>query len=190
MRSQIIGFVLAATLALAAPAAAQTAASYGPGAYQAGPKNGDASTFTQADPETGKVVIFQHNTRQAAAVNCTGDGPRATLAAVHHVTDEVRAVHVTYEGATLSDHEIVMDVLVTGSRSGPLGHRAALGPKINESGTINLPLRARPQRGETMTVQFGLQTGQGCLPHPFMLGLPGSRLVNGGQATFTAVKVR
>jgi hypothetical protein len=51
-----------------------------------------------------------------------------------------------------------------------------------------VPLRKLPEPGETVTVQFGLQTGAGCLPHP-QLGLDGSRFINGGQATFTAVKV-
>jgi hypothetical protein len=37
-------------------------------------------------------------------------------------------------------------------------------------------------------VQFGLQAGAGCLPHP-LIGLDGSRVVNGGEATFTDVKV-
>ena len=59
---------------------------------------------------------------------------------------------------------------------------------MNESGSVTVPLRSSPQTGETLTVQFGLQTGGGCLPHP-QLGLDGSRFVNGGQAIFTAVKV-
>jgi hypothetical protein len=169
-----------------APAGA--AASYGPGTYKTGPKNGDFSAHAEADPGTGKVTIFQHNTRQAAAVNCVGDGPRATLVAVHQVTDQVSSVKVDYIDATLSDHEIVMDVLVNGDKSGPLGHKADFGPKMREGGSITVPLRVLPQPGETMTVQFGLQTGAGCLPHP-QIGLDGSRFVNGGEATFTAVTV-
>ena len=128
------------------------------------------------------------NTRQAAAVNCVGDGPRATLLAVHSVTDQVSSVVVDYADAFLSDHEIIMDVYVAGDKSGPLGHKADFGPKMHESGSITVPLKVLPQPGETMTVQFGLQTGAGCLPHP-LIGLDGSRFVNGGEATFTGVKV-
>ena len=47
--------------------------------FQAGPKQGDQFTQTSADPATGDVSIFQLNVRQAAAVNCAGQGPMATL---------------------------------------------------------------------------------------------------------------
>jgi hypothetical protein len=185
-----LAVLAAATLAVVsvsvAPAGAAT--SYGPGTYQPGPHNADPSAFQMADPATGKVTIFQHNTRQPAAVNCVGDGPRATLLAIHKVADQVSSVQVTYSGAMLSDHEIIIDVNVSGDRSGPLGHKSDFGPKTNESGAIDVPLFTIPKPGEKMTVQFGLQTGAGCLPHP-LIGLDGSRLVNGGQAVFTGVKV-
>jgi hypothetical protein len=168
---------------------AGAASSYGPGQYKLGPQNGDASAHAEADPASGKVMIFQHNTRQAAEANCVGHGPRATLVAIHPVTDQVSSVQVDYADATLSDKEIVIDVHVQGDRSGPLGHKADFGPKMRETGSIKVPLRVLPQPGETITVQFGLQTGAGCLPHPLMLGLPGSRFVNGGEATFTGVSV-
>jgi hypothetical protein len=186
-----LAMLATATLSVVAVsvAPAGAVAAYGPGTYRPGPKNGDPSAYSDADPATGTVTIFQHNTRQAAAANCVGDGPRATLLAVHSVTDGVSSVQVDYVDATLSDHEIVMDVDVRGDRSGPLGHKADFGPKTHESGSITVPLRALPTPGETMTVQFGLQTGAGCLPHPFLLGLDGSRVVNGGEATFTGVKV-
>lgn len=168
------------------PAAAAEA--YGPGSYEVGPNNGDPSTYTSADPGTGHVVIFQRNTRQAAAVNCVGDGPRATLVAAHPVGDQVSSVQVEYTEATLSDHEIVMDVYAYSEQSGALGHTSVFGPMTNESGTVDLRLRTIPEPGETMMIQFGLQTGPGCLPHP-QIGLPGSRPANGGQATFTEVRV-
>jgi len=185
-----LAVLAAATLSVVAVsvAPAGAAASYGPGNYKEGPKNADPSAYSHADPATGKVTIFQHNTRQAAAVNCVGDGPRATLVAVHSVTDQVSSVVVDYTDAMLSDHEIVMDVYVVGDKTGFLGHKADFGPKMHENGSITVPLKNLPQPGETMTVQFGLQTGAGCLPHP-LIGLDGSRFVNGGEATFTGVKV-
>lgn len=185
-----LAVLAAATLSVVAASVAPAAAasSYGPGNYKVGPRNADPSAYAEADPSTGKVTIFQRNTRQAAAVNCVGDGPRATLLAVHSVTDQVSSVQVAYSEAFLSDNEIVMDVAVAGDKSGPLGHKSEFGPKMNEGGTIDVPLWASPQPGETVTVQFGLQTGAGCLPHP-LIGLAGSRFVNGGQAVFTSVKV-
>jgi hypothetical protein len=185
-----LAVLAAATLSVVAVsvAPAGAAGSYGPGTYKTGPKNGDFSAHAEADPATGKVTIFQHNTRQAAAVNCVGDGPRATLLAVHQATEQVSSVQVDYVDATLSDNEIIMDVIVSGDKSGPLGHKTDFGPKVNQSGSLAVPLRVLPQPGEIVTVQFGLQTGAGCLPHP-QIGLDGSRFVNGGEATFTAVKV-
>jgi hypothetical protein len=185
-----LAVLAAATLAVVAAsvAPAGAASTYGPGQYKLGPKNADPSAYAEADPATGKVTIFQHNTRQAAAVNCVGDGPRATLLALHTVTDQVSSVQVDYADAWLSDNEIIIHVAVKGDRSGPLGVKSDFGPKMGESGSITVPLKTIPQPGETVTVQFGLQTGAGCLPHP-LIGLPGSRFVNGGQATFTGVKV-
>ena len=185
-----LAVLAAATLAVlaASVAPASAASTYGPGTYKAGPKNADPSAYAEADPATGKVTIFQHNTRQAAAVNCVGDGPRATLLAIHTVTDEVSSVQVDYTDAWLSDNEIIVHMLVKGDKTGPLGHKSDFGPKMNASGTVDVPLRKIPKPGETMKVQFGLQTGPGCLPHP-LIGLWGSRAVNGGQAVFTSVKV-
>ncbi len=170
-----------------APAGA--ASSYGPGQYKKGPHNADPSVITaEADPSTGKVTILQRNTRQAAAVNCVGDGPRATLLAVHDVTGELSSVQVDFAEAYLSDNEIIIHVAVSSDKTGALGARSDHGPMMGETGSVTVPLRSSPQPGEVLTVQFGLQTGAGCLPHP-QLGLDGSRFVNGGQAVFTAVKV-
>jgi hypothetical protein len=185
-----LAVLAAATLAVVAAgmAPAHAASTYGPGTYKMGPKNADPSAFAEADPATGKVTIFQHNTRQAAAVNCVGDGPRATLLALHTVTDDVSSIQVDYTDAMLSDNEIIIHMLVKGDKSGALGAKSDFGPKHGESGSLTMPLKTSPQPGETLTIQVGLQTGAGCLPHP-LIGLDGSRLVNGGQATFTAVKV-
>jgi len=176
------------TVVAASVAPAGAASSYGPGQYKEGPRNADPSAHAEADPATGKVFIIQRNTRQAAAVNCVGDGPRATLLAFHPVEGEVTSVQVDYTEAYLSDNEIIIHVAVSGDRTGALAARSAHGPMMNESGSVTVPLRTSPQAGETLTVQVGLQTGAGCLPHP-QLGLDGSRFVNGGQAIFSAVKV-
>jgi hypothetical protein len=186
-----LAVLAAATFAVVAVgvAPAGAASSYGPGQYKVGPKNGDPSVITaEADPGTGKVTILQHNTRQAAAVNCVGDGPRATLLALHNVTDQVSSVEVDYKDAMLSDNEIIMHVAVSGDKSGALGTKSDFGPKMGEGGSIKVDLKNLPKPGEVLTVEFGLQAGAGCLPHP-LIGLDGSRFVNGGEATFTAVKV-
>lgn len=188
MRTRIllIPTVVAAGALSALPAGA--AGEFGPGQYQVGPGGGDASTTSSADPVTGKVMIFQRNTRQAATVHCIGDGPRATLVASQPATPDVSTVSVAYEGATMSEHP-VMDIAVKGSESGFLGHATEHGPKLNEAGTVEVTLFEAPQAGETLSVVFGLQVHAGCLPHPTMLGLMGSRPVEGGEATFTSVRI-
>jgi hypothetical protein len=186
-----LAVLAAATFAVVAVsvAPAGAASSYGPGQYKTGPRNADPSVIVaEADPSTGKVTILQRNTRQAAAVNCVGDGPRATLLALHQVTDQVSSVQVDFTEAFLSDNEIIIHVAVRSDKTGALAAKSDHGPMMNESGSITVPLRTLPETGEVLTVQVGLQTGAGCLPHP-QLGLDGSRFVNGGQAIFTAVKV-
>lgn len=186
MRRFVLLGAAAVVAVMAAPAGAGS--TFGPGQYQPGPKGGDESTFEEANPGTGEVTIFQHNTRQAAAVHCIGDGPRATLLASQPVTDSISSVTVEFVNAIMTDHPVI-DVLVMGSQSDWLGHGAAFGPKNGESGSISIPLSKTPQVGEVVTVTFGLQLHAGCLGHPTMLGLQGSRVVEGGKATFTSVKI-
>lgn len=189
MRTKFLGALAAAGMAIAAIAPAQAATNYGPGqGYSTGPTGGDARTTTSADPGSGEVMIFQTNTRQAAAVHCVGEGPVAKLRVSHPVSGDVSMVKVNYTGLTMSEHPVV-DVLVTGSKTGWLGHGNVLGPKFNESGSVDVPIEGTPEPGETLMVTFGLQVHAGCLPHPQMLGLAGSRFVEGGEATFPSVEI-
>ena len=188
MRRILVALVASsAVVGLATPA---QAGSYGPGSgYTAGPQNGDSSTTQSASPETGEVQIFQHNTRQAAAVHCIGDGPRATLKVAQPVEGAVTSVTVEYSEAFMTEHPVI-DVLVRGTESGWQGHGAAHGPKNGEAGSIAVPLQGDPLvPGETLQVIFGLQVHAGCLPHPTMLGLAGSRFVEGARVIFPSVTI-
>ena len=189
MKRTILGAVAASWMAVAAIAPALAATDYAPGqGYTAGPKGGDNRTQVSANPSTGEVMIFQRNDRQAAAVHCVGEGPYAKLVVNHPVTGAVSTVEVDYSEATMSEHPVI-DVLVTGSKTGWLGHGASFGPKVNEAGTVKVPLQEKAVPGETMVITFGLQTHAGCLPHPTMLGLTGSRPAEGGQAMFPSVRI-
>ncbi len=176
-----------AVIGLAIPA---QAGGYGPGSgYAAGPQGGDQYTSHSASPQTGVVSIFQHNDRQAAAVHCIGDGPRATLKVTEPVAGAVSSVTVEYAEAFMTEHPVI-DVLVRGTQSGWQGHGNAFGPKMGEAGSINVPLQGDPLvQGESLEVIFGLQVHAGCLPHPTMLGLFGSRLVEGGRVVFPSVTI-
>jgi hypothetical protein len=154
--------------------------------YTAGPSNGDASTYHQVDPGDGTITIFQHNTRQPGTVHCEGDGPRATLSNTQAAPSGVNSVRVAYADAIMTDAPVI-DVLVTGEKGLVLGHKAAFGPMYYESGNVTVPLFAKPNAGEAVRTLVGLQLHAGCLPMPFVLGLPGSRFLEGARATFPSV---
>lgn len=182
----VVAALMVVGLAGGSAGSAGAATDYG-APFQEGPKNGDAHVVTQADPQTGTVTIFQHNTRSAGVVHCIGEGPRATLQVTHQVTEPVSWVRVDYTDAVLLE-TIIMSGSVVGSSSGPLGNRAEHGPKIFESGTLDIPLFDTPAVGETLTMVFGLQAHAGCLP-VVPLGLPGSLPVEAARATFASVSV-
>jgi hypothetical protein len=182
-----VGAVAAALLAGAVLAAsAQAATRHGP-PYTPGPKGGDQFTSVSADPATGTIQIAQVDGRQAAAVNCVGEGPWATLETSQPVTDAVSLVRVAYQDAIWSD-TVVMNIDVIGSRSGALGHGSVLGQRTGAGGVADVHLFQAPVRGETMTVRFGLQTHAGCLPGA-VVGLNGSRPGEFGRVTVPSVEM-
>ena len=155
--------------------------------YTAGPKGGDQFTSVSADPQTGTIVIAQVDARQAAAVNCVGQGPWATLQASQPAPGRLSLVRVAYRDATWSD-TVVMNIDVFGSRSGTLGHGALLGERTGSSGVAGVHLFRAPLSGEVVTVRFGLQTHAGCLPGS-VVGLNGSRPGEFGTVTVPSVEM-
>jgi hypothetical protein len=179
--------IAAALLVAGSIAPAEASSSAGP-SYKEGPSNGDFSTFHQVDAAAGEITIFQHNTRQAGTVHCSGEGPRATLIAEEIAKQGASMVKVDYANALMTEHPII-DVLVTGKGGRVIGHKAAFGPKYYESGSIQVPLFGKPKKGDPLRILIGLQTHAGCLPQPFVLGLPGSRFVEGARVTFPSYSV-
>jgi hypothetical protein len=180
--------IAAALLVAGSIAPAEASSSSAAASFKEGPSNGDASTFHQVDAAAGQITIFQHNTRQAGTVHCVGEGPRATLVGEQTPKSGASMVKVDYRDAFMTEHPVI-DVLVTGKDGKVLGHKAAFGPMYYESGTIQVPLYKKSAPGELVRVLIGLQTHAGCLPHPFVLGLPGSRFVEGGRVTFPSYSV-
>jgi hypothetical protein len=176
----VVAAVAALTVVAANPARA------GGTQYSAGPADGDGSTWHQVNTGDRTITIFQHNTRQPGTVHCNGKGPRATLSNTQPASAGTSAVKVAYTDAILTDAPVI-DVLVTGAKDRVLGHRAAFGPMYYDSGTVDVPLFAKPRAGEVVRTLIGLQMHAGCLPMPFVLGLPGSRFAEGARATFPSV---
>ncbi len=180
--------IAAALLVAGSIAPAEASSSSATASYTAGPTNGDASTFHEVDAGAGLITIFQHNTRQPGTVHCSGEGPRATLIGQQTPKSPASMVKVDYRDALMTEHPII-DVLVSGKGGRVLGHKAAFGPKYFESGSIQVPLFNKSAAGEAVRVLIGLQTHAGCLPHPFVLGLPGSRFVEGARVTFPSYSI-
>lgn len=187
MKRHVVALVIAlALLSLAIPAHAATQLVP---PFQQGPKSGDAHTLVLTDPGSGTITIFQHNTRQAAAVHCVGDGPMGSLMVQHVLKEPVDSVSVRYVGAITMDN-IILEVTTKGSRSGNLAHKDSTGMKINANNVIEVPFRdKKPEVGETLTILMGLKVHAGCLPHPTLLGAPGSRPVEAGRVHFTNVLI-
>lgn len=183
-----IGISLVALGLVAALATPARAGSTALTEYKEGPSNGDASTFHDVDAGAGMITILQHNTRQPGTVHCIGEGPRATLETTHTGNPSVQRVAVDYAEAVMTEHPVI-DVLVTGKKGRILGHGTQFGPLYYASGTVDVPLFAKVAKGEVMRILIGLQLHAGCLPHPFVLGLPGSRFVEGARVAFPSVSV-
>jgi hypothetical protein len=180
----------AAALLVAGSIAPAEASSSAAPRYQEGPSNGDESTYHSVDTSSGEITIFQHNTRQAGTVHCVGEGPRATLVATDVAKSSgVRSVVVNYADALMTEHPII-DVLIEGRDKRILGHGATFGPKYYESGSVTAPFFRKPDVGEPLRILIGLQVHAGCLPHPFVLGLPGSRFVEGARVTFPSYAIQ
>lgn len=179
--------IAAALLAAGSIGPAEASSSATP-SYKEGPSNGDASTFHQVDAGTGQITIFQHNTRQAGTVHCVGEGPRASLVGEQASSRPASMVKVNYADAFLTEHPVI-DVLVTGKGGRVLGHKTVFGPKYFQSGTIQIPLFKKSTVGEVVRVLIGLQMHAGCLPHPVVLGLAGSRFAEGARVTFPSYSV-
>jgi len=187
MKRTVITAIAAALLVAGSIAPAEASSSATP-QYKEGPSNGDESTFHTVDPSSGEITIFQHNTRQAGTVHCVGQGPRATLIATDVAKGPAKAVVVDFVDAIMTEHPVI-DVLVTGKGGRILGHGADFGPKYYESGSVTAPFFRAPKVGEPLQIEIGLQTHAGCLPHPFVLGLPGSRFVEGARVTFPSYSI-
>lgn len=177
-----------AALLVAGSIAPAEASSSATAKYSEGPSNGDESTYHSVDTGSGEITIFQHNTRQAGTVHCVGQGPRATLVANDVARNGAKAVVVKFVDAIMTEHPVI-DVLVEGRGGRILGHGADFGPKYYESGSVTAPLFGHPKVGEPLRILIGLQTHAGCLPHPFVLGLPGSRFVEGARVTFPSYEI-
>lgn len=174
-----IAALLAALLVLAAwPAGAVGAKDgnkHGP-PYKKGPSGGDPWNFIHADRQTGEIMIVRTFPGFPPVVGCVPEPAAgwAMFRVPHKVTAPVKKVTVNYEGAL--DPYAWITVGVRDARGKWLGVKKYQGPDAG-GGKVTTGLHHGARRGQTVTIEFGLQLGDAC-PQ-----------VSGAAVRFNSVKV-
>jgi hypothetical protein len=165
------GLVLLMTVVLAAfsvPPAAQGAAKQaaGKGAvheppYKAGPTGGDEFNHIEADPASGNMAVLRLFPGVPPVVGCTPEPAAgwAMFQVKHKVKQPVSKVTLAYTAAL--DPYSWVSVGARDSKGEWLGVRKRQGPHAGD-GTLTAKLFDKPKRGETITIEFGLQLGDAC----------------------------
>ncbi len=144
--------------------------------YKKGPSGGDEWNYIHADPETGEMMLLRLFPGFPPVVGCFPE-PAAAWAMFHvehKVTAPVKKVTANYEG--LTEPYAWITVGVRNKRGAWLGVKKFQGPHAG-SGKVTTFLHHRAQRGQPITIEFGLQLGDAC-PQ-----------VSGAAVSFTSVKV-
>ena len=138
----------------------QKAKSYEP-PYKDGPSGGDEFNFIEADPSSGNMAVLRVFPGIPPVTGCAPE-PSAAWAMFrvkHKVKAPVSKVSVAYTAAVG-----VYGWITVGARDAKgewLGVKKRQGP-LAESGELTAKLFDKPSRGETITVEFGLQLGDAC----------------------------
>jgi hypothetical protein len=145
--------------------------------YKKGPQGGDWANFTHADHESGEMSIVRVFPGIPPVVGCIPEAHAgwAMFRVKHRVQKPVRAVTVHYEAAL--DGYSWVTVGARGENKEWLGVKKFQGPQAG-SGKLTAKLFDHPQRGDTITLEFGLQLGDAC-PQ-----------VGGAAASFPKVQVK
>ena len=174
-----IAALLALCVALAAlPAGAVATADgnkHGP-PYKKGPSGGDAWNFIHADRQTGEILILRTFPGIPPVVGCALEPAAgwAMFRVPHKVTEPIKKVTVNWEGALEPYAWITVGVRTASGKW--LGVKKFQGPDAG-GGKVTTGLHHRARRGQTVTIEFGLQLGDAC-PQ-----------VSGGAVRFNSVKV-
>lgn len=145
--------------------------------YRKGPTGGDEWNYVHADRRSGEMAIFRLFPGVPPVVGCYPE-PSAgwgNFTIKHRVARPVSAVKVHFDAAL--DPYAWVTVGARDARGRWLGVRKRQGPHLG-AGRLTARLHDRPRRGETITVEFGLQLGDAC-PQ-----------VGSALATFTSVRVK
>jgi len=165
--SRATGLVLLLTVVLAAfsvPPAAQGAAKKGAvhePPYKAGPSGGDEFNHVEADPASGNMAVLRFFPGIPPVVGCAPE-PAAgwsMFQVKHKVKQPVSKVTLAYTAAL--DAYSWITVGARDSKGEWFGVKKRQGP-LAEEGQLTATLFDKPRRGETITIEFGLQLGDAC----------------------------
>jgi hypothetical protein len=143
--------------------------------YKNGPQGGDEFNFISRDPDAGTISVLRLFPGVPPVVGCEPE-PSAGWSMFrvgHHVTRPVKAV--TAEFTAQLDPYAWVTVGARTAKGNWLGVRKFQGP-FEGSRKLTAKLFKRPDRGDHITIEFGLQLGDAC-PQ-----------VGGGNVEFASVR--
>jgi hypothetical protein len=145
--------------------------------YKKGPSGGDAWNYVHSDPQSGEMAVFRVFPGIPPVVGCAPEPSAgwAMFRVKHRVAEPVDAVELHYEA--FAEPYTWITVGVRGADGDWLGVRKSQGPHYGD-GKLIAKVFDKPQRGDIVWIEFGLQLGDAC-PQ-----------VGGGAATFPRVVVR
>ena len=129
--------------------------------YKAGPTGGDEFNRVEADPSSGSMAVLRTFPGVPPVVGCTPEPAAgwAMFRVKHDVKQPVSRVSVAYTAAL--DAYSWITVGVRDSKGEWLGVKKLQGPLAGQ-GDVTAKLFDKPSRGETITIEFGLQLGDAC----------------------------
>lgn len=152
---------LLVTALVSAPATAGKKAAVHEPPYKQGPTGGDEFNHVESDPQSGRMAVIRTFPGIPPVVGCAPE-PSAgwgMFRVKHKVDAPVSQVTLAYDAAL--DPYAWITVGARDEKGDWLGVKKIQGPS-GGSGKLTARLFEKPQRGETITIEFGLQLGDAC----------------------------
>jgi hypothetical protein len=157
----LVALVVVATFVPAVAHGAKKKADVHEPPYKVGPAGGDEFNHIEADPESGNMSVIRAFPGVPPVVGCAPE-PAAGWAMFqikHDVDAPVSKVTLAYTAALDSYSWITIGA--RDEKGEWLGVKKLQGP-FAESGELTAKLFDRPEPGDKITIEFGLQLGDAC----------------------------
>ena len=127
--------------------------------YKAGPTAGDQWSMQNADPDSGRIIVGRAYPI-FNPISCAPGGSMAKLQVAHKVTGAVKKVTASFANAGLDQYSFAT-LAVKDAKGNWLASTRQRGP-LAGSGELTAKLFEKVTKGETLTVQFGLEAASAC----------------------------